>query len=210
MKRTTATAALAVLIGLTTACDLTDPFEYDSVEDQLPIKGRVLNVFDASLGEKEVSVSDFKGRLVIVDFWAGYCGPCLGMMPTVHKYAAAHQKEVVVIAYNVGVVGADQSGPANVARTYRQFALGDPLAKTDTTTNTLVLAGDAETKAAWGIAGIPAFLFFDTEGKEIKLRADQPGRKTGEITDGRLSRYMAPDEFNAIVDGILKENTPRR
>jgi thiol-disulfide isomerase/thioredoxin/tetratricopeptide (TPR) repeat protein len=53
------------------------------------------------LNGKQVSLSDFKGRTVIIDFWATWCGPCLssfpGLQQAVNKYAEENDVKFLFI-----------------------------------------------------------------------------------------------------------------
>jgi peroxiredoxin len=44
-----------------------------------------------------VKLSDFAGRIVVLDFWATWCGPCIVAMPHTQKVAAATKSQGVVI-----------------------------------------------------------------------------------------------------------------
>lgn len=37
------------------------------------------------LSGKEISLSDYKGKVVLVNFWATWCAPCIHEMPTLEK-----------------------------------------------------------------------------------------------------------------------------
>lgn len=43
-------------------------------------------------------LTDFKGRWVILDFWATWCAPCVVTFPSLMKFANDHRDQVVVIA----------------------------------------------------------------------------------------------------------------
>ncbi len=38
-----------------------------------------------SLDGKDISLSDYTGRVVLVNFWATWCGPCIGEMPDLNR-----------------------------------------------------------------------------------------------------------------------------
>ncbi|MBN8234551.1 TlpA family protein disulfide reductase [Halobacillus kuroshimensis] len=50
-------------------------------------------------GEK-VSLSDFKGKKVFLNYWATWCPPCREEMPEMQRFQEAHGEEVVILAVN--------------------------------------------------------------------------------------------------------------
>ena len=56
----------------------------------------------ASQGGKDISLSQYKGQVVMLNFWASWCGPCRQEMPILeqlnHQY---HNKGVTLIGVNV-------------------------------------------------------------------------------------------------------------
>ena len=49
------------------------------------------------LSGKKVSLSDFKGHPVVVNFWATYCGPCKLEMPWFQEMSAKYQAQGLVV-----------------------------------------------------------------------------------------------------------------
>ena len=52
---------------------------------------------------KTVALADLKGKVVLMDFWATWCGPCVAAMPTIQKIHEKYAKDgkVVVIGMNL-------------------------------------------------------------------------------------------------------------
>jgi thiol-disulfide isomerase/thioredoxin len=54
------------------------------------------------LAEKKVSLKDFRGKLVMLNFWATWCVPCREEMPTMERlYQEFKNKGFVIVAVNV-------------------------------------------------------------------------------------------------------------
>lgn len=110
-----------------------------------------------NLKGKKVSLSDYKGKIVVLDLWATWCGPCIASFPAmqmlVNKYTDV---EFLFIAVQEG---------GNAAARVKNF-----LAKHNYTFNVLLdeplKKGADETKvlSAYRPDGIPAKYFIDKKG----------------------------------------------
>jgi peroxiredoxin len=49
------------------------------------------------INDQEVRLSDFKGKIVILDFWAVWCGPCIASFPHTQELAAKYKDQGVVV-----------------------------------------------------------------------------------------------------------------
>ncbi|HZQ72917.1 MAG TPA: TlpA disulfide reductase family protein [Burkholderiales bacterium] len=94
-------------------------------------------------------LSDYRGKAVLVNFWATWCGPCREEMPSIESLRLSMQgKPFAILAVNVGESG----------RTARSFAeklmLDFPL----------LLDQDTSTAKAWKARVLPASFVIDPQG----------------------------------------------
>jgi peroxiredoxin len=95
-------------------------------------------------------LSDYRGKAVLVNFWATWCAPCREEMPSIEALRAAmHGKPFVVLAVNVGE-------SARVARGFAgTMALGFPL----------LLDRDTKVTKAWSARILPASFVVGPDGR---------------------------------------------
>ena len=102
-------------------------------------------------GAKETSLKDLRGKVVVIDFWATWCGPCKKEMPNMKKLYETHGKEGLEI---IGISLDDDE------KTVVGFIKDNTLAWPQIAGKTAVDFADK-----WGIEAIPAVFVLDRKGK---------------------------------------------
>jgi len=104
------------------------------------------------LNGKEVSLSDFKGKKVLLNFWASWCPPCKAEMPDLEKlYQQTKDSDLVILAVNLGE---DKT-------TAKSFIENNKY------NFTVLLDLDQGTANQYNIVAIPTSFFIDKEGNIV-------------------------------------------
>ena len=122
------------------------------------------------LDGNSVSLHQFRGHVVILDFWASWCAPCRASMPTLDKFASEyHDKGLVMIGVSLDRSSSDASSFLKQNNYHRLIALWGS-----------VSASQAVARQ-YGVSGIPHTFVIDPNG--VIRFSDHPMRLTNSVLD---------------------------
>ena len=103
----------------------------------------------STLAGDTMGLSQFKGKVVFLNFWATWCGPCRAEMPSMEiLYAAYREKGLEILAVNSG------ENRQQVQTFMREYGFSFPA----------LLDGDRKVSNAYGIQAIPTSYLIDRDG----------------------------------------------
>ncbi len=136
-----------------------------------PVQGKPAPDFTlTALTGEELSLSDYAGQVVVVNFWATWCPPCKAEMPGINNYYEAHKGDgLMVLAVNA------QEDAATVGRFIEASGFSFPI----------LLDGDADAIQRYQVHSFPSTFVIDRQGTLQAIH-------TGLLSPEELDAYVAP------------------
>lgn len=131
----------------------------DADGDEPHLDGKVAPGFSlVSLDGKKVSLSDYKGRAVLVNFWATWCGPCKVEMPWFEELQKQYAGQGLVI---LGLAADPDAGKDEIAKVAQKSGVTYPI----------LLADDKVEGAYGGVDVLPMSFYIDRNGIVVEETA---------------------------------------
>jgi len=129
-------------------------------------EGRAPELSLSTLSGEGVKLSDFRGRPVLVNFWATYCVPCRVEMPLIQRIADGHPKLKTLLV--------DERDSTPAARGF----IADLHIR-----STVLVDLDGRAGDAYGITGLPTTIFVRSDGSV-------EGRYLGQLSEQILNAHL--------------------
>jgi thiol-disulfide isomerase/thioredoxin len=143
-----AIVAMGVIVYFLAAPNKSEtPDSTSSVKMAAPLTGPDLN-------GKPLSLSDFSGKVVLVDYWATWCDPCRAEIPGLVKlYDRLKGKGFVILGVDM-----DEEG----AKAVKPFMVQQPI------NYPIILNGGERAPKGWVVPGLPTAYLISRDGRVLK------------------------------------------
>ncbi|MGM0901004.1 MAG: redoxin domain-containing protein [Bacillota bacterium] len=93
--------AVALLQAMSNEDQNTNVATQEAITATVEVAGQAPNFTLSTLEGKEVKLSDFKGRKVMINFWATWCPPCKAEMPAMQQLYDHANSYMDILAINI-------------------------------------------------------------------------------------------------------------
>ena len=122
---------------------------------------------------KDVLLSSFKGKVIVLNFWATWCHPCKEEIPDLVALQAQYKDDLVVLGFSI------DDTPADLRKYADKYEMNYPV---------LVGAGHENVQEAYGpMWGVPVTVIIGRDGKIAKK---QSGIRTLEQFEREIKRLL--------------------
>lgn len=138
----------------------------------MPATGFNLEVIGGGDAGNRMRLSDLAGKVVVLDFWASWCGPCRTQMPIVEQASKKYPADEVVF------MGVNTSDTREDAVSYL---------RSQSYTYAMLFDEGAGVSSAYGVKGLPTMVVI---GKSGNITAVRPRIVRSEELQGLVSQAM--------------------
>lgn len=132
----------------------------DSSTVQSPLQGKPAPAFTLpDLNGKKVSLSDFKGRPLVLNFWGTYCAPCKIEMPWLQEFSKKYAADGFHV---IGITYDSEVGKDTIARDTQQLGVSYPILLSNPKVESTYLSNTEV---------LPMSFYVDKTGKVIEVTA---------------------------------------
>ncbi|MBU0655469.1 MAG: TlpA family protein disulfide reductase [Gammaproteobacteria bacterium] len=122
--------------------------------------------------------AEYRGKWVIVNYWATYCGPCVAELPALNSIARRYKDKVVVLGMEAG-----ETPTADLKQFAAQRRISYPVVPTQ----------DSTMFALGLIYGVPTTFIVNPQGQIVDTHM-------GAITVAQLQNYIRQDKRSSIAE----------
>ena len=128
------------------------------------LRGKAAPAFTlVDVGGKKVSLAQFKGHPVVINFWATWCGPCQLEMPWFEEMAGKYKPQGLVV---LGLSQDEGTAKEKIAAAAKRLGVS----------YAILLPDESVAKAYGGVDYLPETFYVDAKGRVVEQTAGAPTR----------------------------------